>query len=74
MYSKHNNKEKDKTSSKSNGTASNCVDDTDDEVKTMTNEQKANCRVLRKICEKTEGAMYSFDEGIVILKQQLFEP
>ena len=71
---KHNNKEKNKSSSNSNGTASNCVDDNDDEVKRMTNEQKANCRVLRKICEKTEGAMYSFDEGIVILKQQLFEP
>jgi len=61
---KADNSSKDKKTS--NGTASNDVNghnDDDSDVKTMTKQQKANCHILRQLCEETEGAMYSFDEG-----------
>ena len=69
-FSESENDEKAPTSSKdnstdhkaaSNGKASRNLDA--DEAKTMTREQKANCTILRQICEETDGAMYSFDEG-----------
>jgi hypothetical protein len=61
---KKDNSSKDKKTS--NGTASNDVNgnnDEDSDVKTMTKQQKANCHLLRQLCEETDGAMYSFDEG-----------
>jgi ATP-dependent DNA helicase 2 subunit 2 len=38
-----------------------------DETKTMTREQMKTQALLQQICEKTEGAMFSFDEALTLL-------
>lgn len=45
-----------------NGTASNSSMH-EDERKTLTKEQQNVCEFLKQVCEQTDGAMYSFEEG-----------
>jgi ATP-dependent DNA helicase 2 subunit 2 len=67
-FKDNDEEESDPRKGNDNATASNSVNgDGENETKTMTKEQEANHKLLKQICEETEGAMYSFDEVLNVL-------